>query len=179
MSAGLIGSFFGRSLPPFGILPRLAVSSTPIGMPNAPAAQAAAIPPWVPDLFIPIVILLVGALGNKLIRGEQGWKWEDFYLGPDLCLAALSTGLLKVLELVYRNPTDASQGNLLPEDELIVVCVITVTLFLFLLVICFHHDAKQSVGATPKKEPWFLLGFFCNGLGLAMLASFLILLPPL
>jgi hypothetical protein len=55
---------------------------------------------YVIALVIPIAVLFCGAIARKLVRGTT-WKRKDFYLGVELTLAALSSGLLYFFELVH------------------------------------------------------------------------------
>jgi len=66
--------------------------------------------PIVTDWLIPILLLGIASLGKKVSRTTSGWLAEDFYLGSDLCLAAVSTGLLKIFDLLRQLPTP--QGDL-------------------------------------------------------------------
>jgi hypothetical protein len=47
--------------------------------------------------FVPVALLFIGAAGRTLIAGE--FRWNNLYLGPDFCLAAISAGLLNFLDI--------------------------------------------------------------------------------
>lgn len=50
-------------------------------------------------LGIPFILLLLGAMSRKLIRA-QPWRREDFYLGVDLALAGISSGLIYISDVL-------------------------------------------------------------------------------
>jgi hypothetical protein len=48
---------------------------------------------------VPIVFLLCGSVAKKLVRGV-GWRRSDFFLGVEASLAAISSGLINIFDLV-------------------------------------------------------------------------------
>ncbi len=66
--------------------------------------------PVVTDWVLPIMLLFIAAIVQKTFAsGEKPRLAEDFYLGPDLCLAAISAGLLKIFDLLRHLPVPAIQ----------------------------------------------------------------------
>jgi hypothetical protein len=132
--------------------------------------------PIVTDWAIPIMLLLVAALGKKLARTEKGWLFEDFYLGPDLCLAAVSTGLLKIFDLLRHLPVPADQLVSFEYDVALSAVLIVVTFIMFIYVLSEH---RECTGTSPRRFARTRLVVECNLIGLASLTAFMILIKPL
>jgi hypothetical protein len=145
-----------------------------------PASSGAGPPfifqPIVTDCLIPLLLLGVAALGKKVARTKEGWLWEDFYLGPDLCLAAVSTGLLKIFDLLRHLPVPTGDTNNFAYDVGLCALLIVITFTSFIYVLTEHRECS---GETPRRFPRFRLGFVCNAIGLACLTGFLFLIKPL
>jgi hypothetical protein len=48
---------------------------------------------------IPFLLILLGAIARKLIR-STAWIRDDFFLGVDLSLAGISSGLIYISDLL-------------------------------------------------------------------------------
>jgi len=126
-------------------------------------------------LLIPLTVLLVGALGKKLVRGAGRWRRQDFYVGIQLSLAAMASGFAYLADLFDRSP--------IPRDQsLTTLGFVLVALLLFMVVVAIHQDwedATESVGedtrSNPKHQFWWL-GFGANAVGITLLASFVLLI---
>ena len=118
---------------------------------------------------VPTILLFAGVFGKKLVRG-RGWQPNDFYLGVELTLGALTSGLLHVFDLTKKiragNPTPALVNNMVGTGLFVVI-----TFMVFLYVLTVHQDWEHV--ATSKSKNWRLIGG-CNFLGLFLMASFLL-----
>ncbi|HEY3744257.1 MAG TPA: hypothetical protein VGL53_30650 [Bryobacteraceae bacterium] len=122
-------------------------------------------------ILVPAILLLAGALAKKLVRAS-GWMWQDFYLGIEFTLAALSSGLVYIFDLVKVIATKAPGADV--RDKLSYTALfLCVTFFLFLYVLGVHQDWEKAPDATPKR---IRLGFVANFVGGGLLAAFILLI---
>src|SRR5947207_3997367 len=98
--------------------------------------------PYVLALGIPVILIVAGALAKKLVRGST-WRASDFFLGVELSLAAMASGLVYVSDLarVIRTPSESSApiGNkMVATASFLALCF-----FLLLWVLSTHHDWEK------------------------------------
>jgi len=128
-------------------------------------------------LGIPFILLLLGAISRKLIHGRP-WKREDFYLGVDLALAGISSGLIYISEVLA---TKASESGCFTtacttfreslDSKLLADAVyLVVAQFVFLLVLTIHQDQERTSG-KPKAQ-LISLGLLSNAMGAILLVWF-------
>ena len=133
--------------------------------------------PVVTDWLIPIILIIFASVGKKLVRQESGWKSEDFYLGPDLCLAAVGVGLVKIFDLLRHLPSVPPTHFMPFEDELgLSTLLMMATFLLFIYILSEHRECAGTNSAA--RLPRTRLVIWCNGLGFATLTAFLILIKP-
>ena len=132
--------------------------------------------PVVTDWVLPIMLLFIAAIGRKLSRAEKGWLAEDFYLGPDLCLAAISAGLLKIFDLLRHLPVPAIQLVSFEYDVALSAFLIVFTFMMFIYVLSEHRDC---IGISHRTLARVRLIVECNLIGLACLTAFMLLIKPL
>lgn len=132
--------------------------------------------PIITDWLIPLLLLGTAGLGNKLSRTKNGWLAADFYVGPDLCLVAISTGLLRLFDLLRRVPVPTDEVGPFVNDVALCGLLIVMTFAIFLYVLTEHRELD---GENPGRLPRLRLGIICNGLGLLCLTAFLLLIKPL
>ena len=125
---------------------------------------------YVVSMMVPILLLLAGALAKKLTRGP-GWKREDFYMGVEFSLAALSSSLLYVVELGSISPQHASPdfAKLVPAGVFSIV-----TFVLLLVILSFHQDWEPQ--ERRGRSQFLVLVVFCNVIGFGLLAAFTLLI---
>ena len=128
----------------------------------------------------PFILLLLGAVSKKLVQA-RAWKREDFFLGVDLALAGISSGLIYISELLA---TKASESDCLSaactafRDSLDYKLAtdagyIVVALLGFLVVLATHQDQERNTG-NPRAQLIFM-GILSNVIGAGLLASFILL----
>ncbi|MFL5381316.1 MAG: hypothetical protein ACJ8GN_02195 [Longimicrobiaceae bacterium] len=128
---------------------------------------------------VPFILLLLGSISRKLVHGHA-WKRSDFYLGIDLSLAGISSGLIYISELLTTKASEAgcftpaciafreaADHRLLADAGFIVIALIG-----FLLVLALHQDQERNT-SNPKGQLIFL-GILSNLVGAGMLASFIL-----
>jgi hypothetical protein len=120
---------------------------------------------------LPVFLAALGIFGKKLARGVRGgWKRSDFYLGVEFTLAAVSAGLINILDALLKPSALAKaldRGMLLGN-----IGVAIGGLFFFMFVLTMHQDYEdeKNVDAGRKKELKALAGV-CNAIGFGMLVA--------
>jgi hypothetical protein len=117
------------------------------------AKNADVVQQYVAAFGIPILLILLSALAEKLTKG-QGWRWQYFYLGVDLTLAALSTALVNLADIQVSGkaaPAGAGAKSAM---------FIAGALFLLFIVMCLHQDYGHS--ENPSMREIVLLVFASN-----------------
>jgi len=120
---------------------------------------------------IPLLLLLCGALAKKLVRGTR-FQQEDFFLGVELTLAALTSGMLYFFELVQFTPT----GIVLlahPEKLLVAAVFVPICFALLLWVLSTHQDWERLSTRTVGR--FGRLALFSNGIGVGLVCAFALL----
>src|SRR5438876_6639167 len=82
---------------------------------------------------IPIVLIIVGAVGQKLVEAVP-FEWRHFYLGVDLTLSALSAALINVLDLF------GTEKQLMKATVVTTVLFIVACIFSFVVQLAFHQE---------------------------------------
>lgn len=126
---------------------------------------------------VPIVFLLVGAFTKKLVRATA-WQSKDFFLGVESTLAALSSGLINIFDLVkLANPhsqivatgsTAADIGSKLAATG----GFLAITFFMLFVVLSFHQDWENK----PGRGQVLRLAVFSNFIGFCLMLSFILVI---
>lgn len=123
-------------------------------------------------LGIPLILLLCGALAKKLVRGG-GWKCSDFFLGVELALAALGSAMVYFYDLQKLGATPTLSPLPIGDKVGATASFLAIAFFLLLWVLSTHQDWE---GRTQNRRGQILwLGFICNGVGIALFFSFVML----
>lgn len=117
---------------------------------------------------IPIVLILISALTKKIVR-KTDFRWEYFYLGVDLTLAAFAAASVNMTDLLETNRT----ANF-PDVGTSATIYIIACFLLFVLQVAFHQDWSDRPGSDPWKQI-LVLGIASNLVGAALLGSFVLL----
>ena len=95
--------------------------------------------------MIPVILIVFASIGKKLVRQESGWKSEDFYLGPDLCLAAVGIGLVKIFDLLRHMPVVPPLHFIPYESEVALSTLLMIATFLlFTYILSEHRECAPS-----------------------------------
>lgn len=117
--------------------------------------------------LIPIALILVSAVTKKIVRGS-GWRWEDFYLGMDLTLAAFSAAAVNVLD--FQGRANPPVGTNIGANA---AWYIAVCFFLYIVQTAFHQDWQRPEKIGKKQI--LMLGLASNIIGIGLLGFFIIL----
>lgn len=133
--------------------------------------------PVVIALLVPFTFLIIGGVAKKLVRGSS-WQPEDFYLGIEASLAALSFGVGYLFELAKEATIQATLNPICIATKLnMVEKVIFTALFLticfgLLFLVMAEHQEWQLQESTKNKN-FRLLGA-CNVVGCGLLFVFIL-----
>jgi hypothetical protein len=116
----------------------------------------------------PFSIALAGAMSKILVR-SNGVSTKDFYLGQDLTLAAISAGLVNLLDIAK----DAQPGQNLNTRLLFTACYSLLSFFIFITIMVLHQLWEKRDAPEQKKKQAFFLGGVSNILGLFLLILFM------
>lgn len=119
-------------------------------------------------IIVPIILVAIGAIIKKLSRGTP-WQRGDFYLGLEVCLAAVSAGMLYFFDLAVQ-----ARGSKPPDSAsfLRLGGFLTTSLLLLFLVAALHQDWERK--PQDPRQPW-ILGVAANSIGLGLFAVFTVL----
>jgi hypothetical protein len=118
--------------------------------------------------LFPLLIAVAGAMGKILVR-SNGISRKDFFLGQDLTLAAISAGLVNVLEIAKDTQPGKNEGFRL----LFTGGYAGFSFFVFIIVMVLHQVWEKRDNPDQRKKQAFWLGCVSNGLGLFLLVLFM------
>lgn len=135
--------------------------------------------PYFVAVGVAFMFLLLGAICRKLVRGSA-WKRVDFYLGIDLSLTGISSGLIYVFELLSTKaaqvgcvtPACIEFGNTMDIRLLADAGYIVFALFVLMGVLTIHQDQERNT-SDPKRQ-LISLGLLSNLAGAGMLGLFIL-----
>lgn len=128
--------------------------------------------PYLLALGIPVILLASGAFAKKLVRGSA-WERFDFFLGVEFTLAAMSSALIYVFDLVKVGTGNPVVSGSLMNKFAATAAFIALTFFMLLWVLSAHQD-WQKRNNNPRGQI-FWLGFMANLIGAGLLATFVLL----
>jgi hypothetical protein len=128
--------------------------------------------PYAIAIGIPVILLLSGALAKKLVRGSD-WERFDFFLGVEFTLAAMSSALIYVFDLVKLGSQPNVGISSLMSKFAATATFIAVTFFFLLWVLSLHQDWTKR-NDNPRGQT-IRLGIIANLVGAGLLAAFVLL----
>ena len=130
--------------------------------------------PYFVALGVPILFIVSGAIGKKLVRGAHGWDADDFYLGVELTLGSISAALIHIFDLIKHVPSEATPWPPgLPGQIGATAGFIAVCFFAFIWILSTHQDWHDAA-ANRRRRQMFWLGGVCNLIGAALMFAFII-----
>jgi hypothetical protein len=125
--------------------------------------------PYLAAFAIPLSLIAGGALVKKIVRGA-GWRRSDFFLGPELVLAALGAAMVYLVDV-----PDSTAGSYEErwEDVAVTLIFIGISFLLLLFIMSTHQDWEHRT--ANRRGQVFWLGLVCNGLAIALFFSFVLL----
>lgn len=128
--------------------------------------------PYLVALGIPILLLASGAVAKKLVRGSA-WQRFDWFLGVEFTLAAMSSALIYIFDLVKIASGTTNVAQDLLKKFTATSAFIALTFFLLLWILSTHQDWQSRNNNPTGQILW--LGIVTNILGAGLLASFILL----
>ena len=128
--------------------------------------------PYFIAVGIPFFLLLCGAFAKKLVRGSS-WQRKDFYLGVEFTLAAMSSALVYIFDLIKLHATPGIIDTAATMNKIAATATfIASAFFLLLLVLSIHQDWE---GRIDRPHAQLLrLGGLANLVGAGLLAIFIL-----
>jgi len=139
-------------------------------------------------LIIPSCFLVFGAIAKRIIRAS-GWKWSDWFIGVEMVLAAMSTGIMHALDIGFKLVKMANSANsaippAFAKEFVSVILFIFATILLFFFVVIVHQkwepvkETEMPFRKKTREEKWKLLWLagVCNITGYSLFAAYIILI---
>jgi hypothetical protein len=128
---------------------------------------------------VSLILMLLGAISRKLVHSHP-WRRSDFYLGMDLALTAISSGLIYISELLSTKASQAGcntsacvQFRSIVDQRLLADAgYMAIGFVCFLAVLAIHQDQERN--ASKPKAQLIYLGVLSNLVGAGMMVSFII-----
>lgn len=127
---------------------------------------------YVVALVIPLLLLSCGAIAKKLVRGG-GWKTTDFFLGIELALAAVGSAMVYFHDILKLPPSVPGTNNTVDGKIIATASFLAISFFLLLWMLSTHQDWEGRT--TNQRGQIIWLGILTNLVGIALFASFIIL----
>jgi hypothetical protein len=126
--------------------------------------------PYLVALGIPLVLIFSGALAKKLVRGSA-WRASDFFLGVELALAAMASGLVYIFDL-SKVAQSTPVGNSVNNKIAATASFMALCFFLLLWVLSTHQDWEKRPQNPRGQIVW--LGIIANLVGAGLIAAFVL-----
>lgn len=129
---------------------------------------------YVVALGVPIILLFCGAFGKKIVRGNK-WKRHDFFLGVQIMLGAITTSLIRLVDIAGQPVNQAVSIDNTPFRNSITATTVYLALafVLFLVVVSTHQDWEKK-NSDPNGQI-IVLVVTTNLLGILMIAAYIFL----
>lgn len=126
--------------------------------------------PYITALVVPVVLIVCSAFAKKLVRGSS-WQRSDFFLGIELSLAAMASGLIHFLDLSKMALKGTS--SISPEKTTETAVFVVICFFLLLSVLSIHQDWERRPQNMSGQLIW--LGVLSNLIGAGLMVAFILL----
>lgn len=122
-------------------------------------------------ILVPCVFLLAGGLAKKLVCPD-GWRFDHFFVGIEATLASISSVIIFMTDLPH---SVADNGIYKVDGERManLGLFLAATFAALLLIMAIHQSWDQRSDRPVARA--LILGCFCNGVGLGLLAGAVIL----
>lgn len=121
----------------------------------------------IPGLLVPIVFILVGAVGKKIVRATP-FQRSDFFMGVELTLASMSAQLLYLIETSQQAINNSSV--LSAESFLMTGGLLVITLLVLMILFAVH---QSNINSSALKQ-YLALTLFSNSMGIVLMLTFVV-----
>lgn len=118
---------------------------------------------------VPLILIFCSAVAKKLVRGSR-WQRTDFFLGVELSLAAMASGLTNFFELT--KPAFAGDAIISAQKTTETATFLAICFFLLLYVLSTHQDWEHRRENPIKQIIW--LGIISNSVGITLMIGFIV-----
>jgi hypothetical protein len=125
--------------------------------------------PYITALVVPLVLILCSAVAKKLVRGSA-WQRSDFFLGVELSLAAMASGLVNFLDL--SKPALSGTTPVSPQKTTETAVFVAICFFLLLWILSTHQDWERRPQNVAGQVVW--LGVISNLVGAGLMIAFVL-----
>jgi uncharacterized membrane protein len=128
--------------------------------------------PLIAALTVPLLFLLAGGFGKKLVRGANDWHRKDFYLGVNATLATMSATLIYLFDITKSiTESNAPQNT----EKLIASGVfLAISFFLFMFILGIHQNWESKNNHRAGQWVWLVIG--SNAIGLGLMSFFILVI---
>lgn len=123
--------------------------------------------PYIPAVVIPLLFIFCGGFAKKLVRGS-GWQRSDFFLGVELCLAAMASALIYGFGLAKVSVDQNGMIASLPEVFGATAAFVALCFFALLWILAIHQDWEKKP-QNPRGQ-FVRLAIIGNLVGAGLLA---------
>lgn len=127
--------------------------------------------PFATALVVPLLFIACGAFAKKLARGS-GWQRSDFFLGVELCLAAMAVALIYGLELAKLPVNQPDTATSVTQKAASTAAYLALCFFILLWILTIHQDWVKRT-QNPRMQ-FVLLVIVTNLVGAGLLAAFVV-----
>lgn len=129
--------------------------------------------PYFIAIGIPVILLLAGSFAKKLVRGP-GWEAKDFFLGIESTLAAMTSALIFIFDIVKEISIIKNPNSIIVTTKLSSSAGFIAICFLLLMWVMATHQNWEYRSDNPKLRI-FWLGIICNLIGSGLIIAFVLL----
>ena len=124
---------------------------------------------YITAIVVPLLLILCSAVAKKLVRGSS-WQRSDFFLGVELSLAAMASGLVNFIDL--SKPALANTALLSPQKTTETAVFVAICFFLLLWILSTHQDWEKRTQNVTGQIVW--LGVISNLVGAGLMVAFIL-----
>lgn len=125
--------------------------------------------PYLMAIAVPLILIFCNAVAKKLVRGSR-WQRADFFMGVELSLAAMASGLTNFFDLT--KPALASGIAISAQKTAETAVFVALCFFFLFLILALHQDWEQRSQSPIGQIIW--LGIIANFISAGLMIFFVI-----
>jgi hypothetical protein len=120
-------------------------------------------------MAVPLILIFCSAVAKKLVRGSN-WRRSDFFLGVELSLTAMASGLTNFFDLT--KPALTSSIAISAQKTTATAVFVALCFFFLFVVLSVHQDWEQRLQRPIAQIIW--LGIFSNSISAGLMIVFIL-----